>query len=456
MSELQDLRRTVPLLNIVNAAILDMHEDIGKSQQTYLHWAARGLKKLSRETLRLGMRKVTITVNRSTNTATLPEDFTEEHGLFVIVCDKKVPLRPNSSLVDTKGIQDIACEDKCPRCAQDTSLCNDLTITESTRLVQIGNQTGTETTIKKLYPNGEYFLEVTYPVLDIGSQTIRYVTAKDFITTLDMKPCGCVDLTPATVEKIRCCCPDVFCNHIMDCDCNCTEDFGTYNIFEETGLIQFDKVGQFKKVYLEYWGFIPKKHGQYHVPEIAYETLTEFTKYKAIQNKRGMTRWERQDQFESYRRERKNMEKIMGRVSLSYILDLIHGIPKFDIVIPCTDDCPCTESKIVEIAATATDDCGASSDDVTPIQNTEDMSCCTFRTEWLTTGTEGTVLQSNEIKNRRMLVFNIENNSLWKFITEGIPDEQQILYDAQAGTLTFLHAIDPDQRAYALYADKLS
>lgn len=327
-----DLKRTVPLMKVVGAAIIDLHEDIGRLQQIATHHAARGLKKITRETLKTGLRKVTLTVNQNTRSATLPPDFDYEEGVYII--DErgfKVALKLNNKIVDHKNIEDVEPPELCPKCYQDTQICQDLTVTEETTLVLVNGITAQQTVIKKLQADGSYYLETRIPVWDIESAGIIYTTTKEFITVLDLKDCGCLVESEANIEKIRCLCPDVWCNYFAPCDNHCTTDYGGYRIFEETGLIYFDKPHGFEKVYLEYWGFMVKKNGQYHVPEVAFETLVEYTKHKWVQNKRNIPRWERQDQFDAYRRERSSMEKVMGRIGLSQIIQAIGLIPKFDL-----------------------------------------------------------------------------------------------------------------------------
>lgn len=328
----QDLKRLVPLTRVVAAALIDTREDIGRCQQSYSHWAARGLKKLTRETLKTGVRRATLLVNKSTNSATLPPDFDSE--TYVGIIDQrglKVPLKVNNRLVDFKNIEAVACEDRCTVCNQDKQICQDLTVTEETTLVDVNGVTAQQTVIKKLYPDGTYYLETRIPVWDVDSAGIIYTTTKEFITTIDLKPCGCIDDTPANVEKIRCCAYDVWCSYYAGCDNNCYTDYGGYRIFEDTGLIYFDRTVDFERVYMEYRGFMNKINGQWYIPEVAMETLVELVKYKSIQNKinipdRVIDRW-----FNNYTRERGNMNKVLGRVSLAQIITSVGIIPKFDL-----------------------------------------------------------------------------------------------------------------------------
>lgn len=362
-----DLKRYVPLSRVVAAAIIDLHEDIGRLQQFALHEAARGLRKLLRETLRTGVRRVVLAVNHNTRSATLPPDFDTES--FVGIIDArgfKVSLNVNNKIVDYQNIEDVSPPELCAKCNQDKQICEDLTVTEETTLVLVNGITAQQTVIKKLYPDGGYYLETIIPVWDMTSSGIIYTTTKEFVTALDLKDCGCLVESAANIEKIKCLCPDVWGCYFASCDNSCVVDYGGYKIFEDTGLIYFDKANQFEKVYLEYYGFMVKKNGQFQVPEVAFETLVNWIKFKWVENKRNVPAWERQWTFNQYRRERENMSKIIGRISLSQIIQAIGLVPKFDV--DYTPDMWCsgsitsysTVNGSATAAAAAKDACAAS------------------------------------------------------------------------------------------------
>lgn len=364
------LKRLVPLRKVVSAAIIDTHEDIGKVEQTYSHWAARGFKKLDREVLNSSRRRVTLTVNRSTNTATLPPDFDEETFVGVIVGGRKVPLRMRTDLVDNKHIEDIPCEDRCEKCNQDKAICNDLTITEETTTVVIYDNTYEQTVIKKLNPDGSYYLETRIPVWDVASEEVIYTTTKQYIANIDLKPCGCIDETPENIATIQCCCPEVYNSYYAPCDNSCVTDYGGYKIFEETGIIQFDRIGKFTKVYIEYWGFLVKKHGRYYIPEVAFETVVEWVKYKTVQNKKNVPSRITQDWFDNYRRERSSMEKVLGRISLSMIIQAASLTPKFDIDEFVYEPVTIDVEAVVTTATTPEGDCTATTTAPCPTPST--------------------------------------------------------------------------------------
>lgn len=322
--------RMVPLIKVVKAAIIDTYGDINSMQQMYLHWAGRGTKKMQREVLRMGGKKVLITINENTKTATLPLDFDSE--TFVGVIDsrgQKVPLKLNSNLADNCSYEEIDYENKCTSCGQDKSICEELSVTETDTIVIINNSSYIDKVVKKLYPNGDYYLETTKHVLSLADDTVSPFVTKEFITNLGLKPCGCLETTTDNIANLRNHCYETYCCHYAPCDCNCVE--GGYAIFEETGLIQFDYSFPYTKVYLEYVGFLPKKNGQYVVPEVAFETLVEYVKFKSVCNKKNVPLSERMWYERSYLRERGNMMKINGRVFLSSIVNASRKVPRFNI-----------------------------------------------------------------------------------------------------------------------------
>lgn len=337
-----ELQRTVPLRKAVSAAIVDTYEDIGRVEHSYYHWAARGFKKLDRETLKTGLRRVILTVNRNTHTATLPVDFDTELNVYVIINDKKVPLKLNSALVDTNYIQEIDCEEKCERCNQNKNACKELTVTQDTVLEVINGQNYERTIIKKMEPNGSYFLETKIPVWDYSTESVIYHTTKEYVATIDLKPCGCIDETPSNLEVVKCCAYDVYCSYFAPCDNNCRRELGGYKILEENGLIKFDKYGGFTKVYIEYWGFLPKVNGQYHIPEVAFEPIVEWIKYMAIDAKPNVPNVEKQWRLSRFVTTRNDMFKVMTRTSLGKLIHLIGIVPKFDINSPDLIECSST------------------------------------------------------------------------------------------------------------------
>lgn len=329
-----ELLNTVPLARVVTAAIIDAHEDLGEWEQRFYHWGARGLKKLVRETLHKTKRCI-LTVNHNTHTATLPLDFDKMVGLYQISQGQKIPLYMNEAIADLHA-DVIECEETCEHCGQDKSICNDLTITEEIELVVVNQNTSPptiaqKTIVKKLYPNGDYFLEITTPVWNMAENKVDYVTQKEFIENLALKPCGCPENTPENIDKIKSAAPEVWCMHFTQCDKQCrVPSQAGFRVYEDTGLIQFDGSERFDHVYLEYNGFMIKKNGTYHVPEVAFETLVKWTVASWAEGKRNLPLSERKWHWDKYTIERASMDKVRGKFSLFLIMQMIDEPPKFD------------------------------------------------------------------------------------------------------------------------------
>lgn len=334
----------VPLKKVVSAAIIDSHEEIGKCRELYTHWAARGLRKLERESLKSSKKRVLLPVNRNTMTATLPPDFKEE--MYVGVYDEKrgvrKPIYKNENIVGGIDVDDF--EDKCESCKQPKGICNDLETVETEETVIINGSAVVKKTIKKIYPDGKYYLEEIIPYWNTVTESIEYVTTKKYLGKFDVLPCGCISDIGENKKLIKKHCPSVYACYYSKCNDKCDIGIGSYNILEEQGLIQLSYNYPYEYVYLEYLGFMNKVNGEFVVPEVAFETLVEYVKFKAYCNRKNTALAERNWYFQNYDRERRNMMKVLGRLSLSQIIMAARSLPNFQIVYK--DDCyPCCVSK---------------------------------------------------------------------------------------------------------------
>lgn len=333
MTKRQDIQSFIPLRRIVNRAIVDMYGDQNKDEARFTMWAVDGYKKLVRETLRSGKRYAVLNINKNLNSAVLPCDFKEEIYVGLIdSCGEKIDLNINPKIVNNFLIEkevpcDQPCEAKCN--CYPKQMCADLQTTQVINKILINSTEYDQTVTTTLLPNGEYYKVTTTPVLDIVTDTVVYQDKKEYIATFDTATCGCVKPTERNCAILECLCWDVFCCYCTSCN-STSEDFGGYKIFMETGTIHFDGAFVYDKAYLEYRGSMPKSGNEYLVPEVAYDTLVQLTKSMAIQNKKGTAQWERRDQFDAYKRERGNMQKVMGRISLADILRSALMVPKFD------------------------------------------------------------------------------------------------------------------------------
>lgn len=359
--------KLIPLSKAIRASIIDVYGDIGRVQEMHTHWAARVFKQLNRQSLKIGKRRVLLPVNGNTHTATLPIDFEEE--TFVGRLDdygKKVPLRVNTKLVTDSIIPKETCEDKCEKCQQDKSICNELQITETIELITINETVYEKTVIKKLYPNGDYYLETNTPMLDLENNQIVYFPQKELITNMDLKSCGCLDTNPENLATLQRCCPEVYCCYYAECAPCCVDD-GSYIIQEDVGLIQLNPLYRYKFIYIEYWGFMPKRNGQYLIPEVSFESVVSGTKFKSVENKSNVPLTERNWYWQRYLVATGNMNKELGRVTLSSIIMAAERIPKFDIYIEPWDRCFRTP---LEVTAASNNACDTNASDITPSGST--------------------------------------------------------------------------------------
>lgn len=333
MTKRQDIQSFIPLRKVVNRAIADMYGDHNKDEARFTMWAVDGLKKLTRETLRSGKRYAVLNINKHLNSAVLPCDFNEEIYVGLIdSCGEKIDLNINNKIVNNFLIEneipcDQPCEAKCN--CYPKQMCADLQTTQVVNKAFINSVEYDQTVTTTLLPNGEYYKVTTTPILDIVTDTVVYQDKKEYIATFDTATCGCVKPTARNCAILECLCWDVYCCYCTSCK-STSEDFGGYRIFKETGTIHFDGAFVYDKAYLEYRGSMPKSGNEFLVPEVAYDTLRELTKSYSIQNKKGVPKWERDDQFEHYVRERSNMKKVLGRISLADILRSALMVPKFD------------------------------------------------------------------------------------------------------------------------------
>lgn len=345
-----DITEMVPLNSVVRQAILDVYGDYVNEEARFTAWAVRAFKELSGQRLRGSNKRYAIlNVNKNTNHALLPPDFKEEFGVYILnKCNEKVYLDINPNIANIKAIEEIPCDHECGKGCEcyPKQMCEDLVTTQVVNKIRIGDTDYDETITSTLQPNGEYYVVTTTPYLNLaGGNGVEYKTTKDYVTTFDVEDCGCIKKTPRNTCKLEMLCPDLFACYCAPCCSTRVTDFGGYQIFPGTNTIQFDRAMTFDKVYMEYRGCLPKSGNEYLVPEIAFETVIELTKYMSVKNKKGVNRTTVNDWFNNYLTQRGNMEKKMGRVSLSSIMSAVFTLPSFsytykscDVSSPCSDN----------------------------------------------------------------------------------------------------------------------
>lgn len=327
-----DIKSMVPVSSVVRQAILDTYGEYVNEEARFTAWAIRGVKKLTRQTLRSGKRYAILNVNKNLRTAVLPCDFKEE--LFVGIinsCGEKIGLNVNSKIVNTEMLEDVPCENECDKnCGcYPKQLCEDLVTTQVINKIRINDTDYDETVTSTLQPNGEYKVVTTTPYLNVAGSGIIYKDTTQYVTTFDVADCGCIERTERNACRLENICYDLYCCYCCSCNTSST-DFGGYRIFTENNIIKFDGAMEYDKVYMEYRGFLPKSGNEYLVPEVAFEALVNFSKFKSVENKKGVSMADRQWHWIRYTTEYDNMKKILGRMSITDILYSCLTVPTFD------------------------------------------------------------------------------------------------------------------------------
>lgn len=328
-----NIKNSVLLSDIVSAAALDLHMDFGTFERRGMSWGARAIQEWNNNIFRTGKRRAIIKVNKALNSATIDCDMVEV--LFVGRIDKctgeKIPFHINRKLVDIENVEtileDVVCEAKCTGCLP-KAMCNDLQSTIVLRVVDIDGTNYNETKTTTLNPDGSYYVVTETPFYSNINSQVEYRTKKEEIAALDLESCGCIKNTEANVSQIKDCNFDCYCTYCSPV-CGEFENVG-YNIFPETNTIKFDSNFREDEFYMEWRGGLPKQDGQYVAPAVAKEALIEYIKFKSMQNKKGVPRYEKQDQYDWYLIKKNNMQMAMGAFLLS---DFIYGLTttsKFD------------------------------------------------------------------------------------------------------------------------------
>lgn len=323
----------IPLRKAVGAAMKDMYADVGRSEHSFYHWAARGLRKLAIESLKFSPRRVLIEVNKNTMTATLPIDF--EEALFVgyIDCNVRIPIYVNPDLIEPSIIEELKCEETCKRCGQ-LPICEKFNVVKNVITHTYFETDYDEIIETKIYEDGSYWEVRTIPYVDYslgGEELVKYREEKKFIAAIDLTPCKCVDNTPKNEETIKTCCPDIYGCYFTARQACCTSSNAKYNIIEDAGLIKLDGNFQKDKLYLEYKGFIPKLKGEYLIPAVAFEPVVSWTKWMSIDGKLNVSNTDKSWRENRFIKDASNMRRVLGRVKLGSIINSASSLPIFDI-----------------------------------------------------------------------------------------------------------------------------
>lgn len=323
---------------IVKTASRRRGEDYEKIKADWTANCVQGIKDISRQMghfLKMGRKKVVINVNQHLNNAPLPCDF--EKIVFLGIIDEygnKVPLLPKGRIADIHNLEEIpcdtVCEEKCTGC-YDKALCNELNSVQEIKNITVNGQPYKEKIITTLQPDGSYHvITMSWEYSFKDNAVIPHNTEK-YITKFDTNACGCIKKTDSNSELLKTYCYNHWC-----CYCSPASespyDNGGYNIFEDSGVIQFESYMPYNKLYMEYVGSLPKSGNDYLIPEVAFEMMVDYVIFISVKSKKGNeARADMARLFDNYMRSRGNMKIIISRrgLNLSRIMSISSMMPVF-------------------------------------------------------------------------------------------------------------------------------
>lgn len=334
VAEKIDLTEMVTASSLAKLAVMDMYGNYVDDEARALVNVIRGIKKLTRQSVKSKKRYAILNINKNTRTAILPCEYRKVISVFVIdSCDNRVDLNVNHKIINTEVLEEIPCENECDKdCGcYPKQMCQDLSTSQVINKIRIGDTDYDETITYYLQPNGEYKAVTTTPYLNIGGGGgVIYKDKTDYVTTFDVADCGCIKQTEQNDCRLEVACPDVWACYCCDSCASADNDLGGYNIFPESGIIKFDRNFIYDKAYMAYRGFLPKQGNEYLIPEVASDAVVNWAKFLFIQNKKGVSRSDREWFLERYEQEYKNLRIITCRVSISDIINRVLTVPKFD------------------------------------------------------------------------------------------------------------------------------
>lgn len=345
----KNLYSVIPLSRAVNSAIIDSYEEKGRVEERYSHWAVRVLRKLNRQVIKANAKRTTVSVSRSTMTASLPVDFKE--CIFIGFIDRSGRKVPIDIDADIYGDYEKAPETCCEKCGQPKELCEALKVTVETKPINppdscdcyyytsggypcgpigggLSEVVWEENVTKTLLPNGDYIEDRLFPIFDPQTCTARMTSSRKLIQQFDINDCGCIKPTKENADKLCSCNSDLYhlyFNNFYSSDSYC--EVGV-KIFLEQGVMQFSGIVDFDKVFMEYYGDLPKKNGSFMIPEVALEAIVAGIHVRRLEHKKGTTESQIARAKSVFKKEKTEMSQLLwGRLSINDILTAATQVP---------------------------------------------------------------------------------------------------------------------------------
>lgn len=343
-----NLYATIPLNKVVKAAATELEEPLSRVEERFSDFAVRGLRKINATHLRMNIRRVTLPVNPMGNYASLPCDFKTPYWIGFITNDhKKASISFNAGLYGP--VQEVK-EDCCKKCGAEKAICELMDVTTTTKTVVVpvpvtnttygsgsgsggggtigggvGDESGTITTTKRLLANGDYIEDKTFPVWDEETQSIDMEKTRTLVEVFDIADCGCLKNTHDNIQKLQSCCENVY-NLYYAPTCDSSLPLKA-TFFPEDGIVEFNQKVYFSEVQMEYGGDLPRKNGDFIIPEVVFEYLIAFVLEKRDSRRKDVTDRQKLMNMQKVKDERKIMFTNLAGLTIDEIFQVATSLP---------------------------------------------------------------------------------------------------------------------------------
>ncbi len=177
----------------------------------YKNWlilAEEVFNDIHRQVIRAPKRK-RVRVDKTTMTAQIPPDCAQLVEISILDC--KANMRPMDEN-HNKYVQPL--EEKgcgCTKCSCKSPVCSNVKgdLQYVSEDIFIGNVKYQKVITTQVQENGDMIQETLEPYVvkdDEGENIVEFRTKKQYLASLDVKPCGCIEATPKNVKAVSDCC----------------------------------------------------------------------------------------------------------------------------------------------------------------------------------------------------------------------------------------------------------
>lgn len=335
-----NLYNIIPISRAVKDAANDLGEDLASNEAVFTRWAVRALRDFDKRWL--SHPETIQTTVPASGIVEIPCNAKEISEVYVIDdCGDKLPLSLGVNMPNRAK----AVDECCSVCGQEKAKC-EYFYSETRTPVEAfldGGDDGAgyyyggpiggsvdegfeyfETITMRLLPTGQYIKEKRFPVYDPKLNTGYMRTEKMVIASTELLPCGCVKDAGGIKAELM-----ADGSYSIDECCTVCDVSPKYRDFLEDGYIEFRGMSGFL-VEIAFQSDIPRdKNGELIMPEAALEAVIESIKFRYTDRSKSRPMNDKVWRKNELREAVKVMRRKVGRVSLSYICELVHSAPQF-------------------------------------------------------------------------------------------------------------------------------